>query len=172
MFRLTLRLALLLSVFAGAATARAQTAVYAALTTSIDSGSVKTDTSINAKLRQSVKLPDGSKLPAGAILVGHITSVKDGENSSISFVFDKITFDDTTLNVKVEIRRLDDPPINADDTDEDSHDIKKDGKLVSKIRNVTLEPSAGDDSATVSTKGKSVRLESNTLLGCLISVKA
>lgn len=148
----------------------AQTAVYAALTTSIDSSSIKVDAPINARLRQTVKLADGSKLPAGALLSGHITSVKDGENSSIAFVFDRITADEKTIQVKVVVRRLDDPPLNADDTDEDARDIKKDGKLVSKLRNVTLDPSSGSDSATISAKGKSVRLESRTLLGCLITV--
>ncbi|MBS1815430.1 MAG: hypothetical protein JSS87_11180 [Acidobacteria bacterium] len=172
MFKLTTRIALLLAAFTLATVAYAQTAVYAQLNTSLDSGSSKVNDTVSAKLRQSIKLPDGTKVPSGALLTGHVTSVKDGENSSLSFVFDKLVFDDTTMPVQVVVRRLDEAPINSEDTDEDSRQIKKDGKPVSKLHNIDLEAPNASDSATVASKGKSVRLEYKTLLGCMITAGA
>ena len=172
MFRITARIALLLAACTLATVAYAQTAVYAQLNTSLDSASAKVGDTVSAKLRQSIKLADGTKIPGGALLTGHVTAVKNGENSSISFVFDKLVFEETTMPVHVVVRRLDDAPPNADDTSEDSRNIKKDGTPVSKLHNVELETPNSGDSATIANKGKSVRLEYHTLLGCIISAGA
>lgn len=172
MLKFMSRIALLLAACTFATAAYAQTAVYAELNTSLDAGSAKVNDTVSAKLRQSIKLADGTKVPGGALLTGHVTAVKDGENSSISFVFDKLVYDGNTLDVHVVVRRLDAAPLNAEDTSEDSRNIKKDGKPVSKLHNVDLEAASNSDSATISAKGKSARLEYHVLLGCLVSTAA
>jgi len=169
MLRLTTRLALLLAVFTFAAVGYAQSAVYAALNTSLDSSSTKVGDTVSAKLRSSVKLPDGTKLPQDTVLTGHVTAVKAENPDSIAFVFDKAVNEDGTIDVHVVVRRLDIPPVNSEDTNDDPRDIKKDGPLVSKLRNITLQSASENESAVVVGKGKSLRLEYKTLLGCLIS---
>lgn len=171
MFKRCISALFLIAVFfsLGVVTAVAQSAVYAELKTALDTKTAKVDEPISAKLRQSVKLTDGTELPKGALITGHVTAVKDGEGASLTLVFDKAVDGDNTRSISVVIRRLDEAPVNSQDTDDDSRAIKPTGPTVSKLRGLSLEAGSAPVSGTVTSKSKSLRLEYNTLLGCMVS---
>lgn len=154
----------------GVVTAAAQNAVYVELKTSLDTKTAKVDDPISGKLRQNVKLSDGTQLSKGALITGHVAAVKDGEGASLTLVFDKAVEGENTRAINVAIRRIDEAPVNSQDTDDDSRQIKTSGPTVSKLRGITLEAgSAPGSSGTIMSKSKSLRLEYNTLLGCVVS---
>lgn len=144
--------------------------VYAELKTPIDARTAKVGDSVSAKLRDSVRFKSGEPLPEGALLTGNIVTV-DPSGASVAIVLNRIQFDGHEPSaVSVTIRRVDDAPINNDDTPENSKDIKTSGEPVSKLRGVTLASSSdGSASGVFSSKSKSLRLEYRTLLGCIIS---
>lgn len=160
---------LAIAMLLGSVAAHAQTAVYAMLTTSLDSKTAKVNDNVSAKLRQSVKLPDGTKLSEGSLITGHVAAVKD-DPGSITLVFDKAVDDDVTRDIHITILRLEEGPVNADDTNENPRDIGKSGTGVSKLHGLTLQAGDGKEtSGVISAKEKNVRLEYKTLLGCMIS---
>jgi hypothetical protein len=75
------------------ASAAQATSVSAELTKKIDSKDAKVGDEVAAKTTAEVRLADGTKLPKGSKLVGHVTDVQakshDNHDSHVAFAFDR-----------------------------------------------------------------------------------
>lgn len=171
-----------LVLFSGMAAlnAKAQSAgtpVYVELRSTIDSNTAKVNDIVHGGLRQTVKLSNGTVLPQGATLSGHVVSVSNQgakvADGSISIVLDKVILaDNTNIPVQATILRIQDAPLSADDTDDNPKDIKP-ATAVSKLRGVTLTLGTTPEvSGILTSKGKDLRLEYHTLLGCILTVRS
>ena len=86
----------------------AGTVLPARLNSSLDSQKSKPGHVITARIMQDVPLPAGSKIPAGARVIGHITNVEPAASggASLSLQFDTVKFAGRSLPVTLDLRAL------------------------------------------------------------------
>jgi hypothetical protein len=85
------------------------TILPARLNSSLSSRSAKPGQLITARIMQDVPLPDDAKIPAGAMLIGKVTSVQPALGSSggsISLVFDTLRIPHENIRLTVHLRAL------------------------------------------------------------------
>jgi len=76
------------------------------LNASLNSGKVKAGQIITARVVQDVPLSSGSKIHAGAKVIGHVTDVKQGNGAQVSFRFDAVDISRQRIPVTTDLRAL------------------------------------------------------------------
>lgn len=99
-----------------AATLPASTTLPVVLTTSIEAGKARVNDPVWAKTMQVVLLPDGERIPKGAIVTGHIVASRAFAfdkspyakqiPSVLAVLFDKVTFKQTVYEAHLQTRAL------------------------------------------------------------------
>jgi hypothetical protein len=92
------------------------TAIPVVFTQSIDASKAKVGDAVTAKTIQIVSLPDGSKLPKGATVLGHVTAAHAfsfdptpyaaQQPSFLSVQFDRVVLKGATIPVSVSVRAM------------------------------------------------------------------
>jgi hypothetical protein len=172
---IAIALALTVSAMAQDAPQGAETghliAATAALQTSINAKTAKVGDFVTAKLAGSVQIPDGTKLPRGTVLLGHIDQVQAVENSGTSTVvltFDKaqpkdgqvIPIKSTIVGVSTDGGDLNAPPLNPQLQFEEEPTSKHGYSLTSDMQS--------SNSVVLKASGKNVHFKQGTKLAFAI----
>ncbi len=76
------------------------------LDSSLNAGKMKTGQVIAARVAQDIPLPSGSKIPAGAKLIGHVTHVSRGNGAQVSARFDTLVISGRRIPITTDLRAL------------------------------------------------------------------
>jgi hypothetical protein len=76
------------------------------LNSSLNSRKVKDGETISARVAQDVPLSSGSKIHAGATVIGHVTEVKSGKPAQLSVRFDTLVISGRRISVTTHLRAL------------------------------------------------------------------
>jgi hypothetical protein len=77
------------------------------LNSSLNSRKIRAGKEISARVMENVPLAGGSKIRAGAKVIGHVTDVKnDAHDTQVSFLFDKVVIGRHSIPVTTNLRAL------------------------------------------------------------------
>ena len=79
------------------------------LSSTLDARHDQPGEAISGKIMQDVPLPDGTKIPRGAKVTGHVVSVSTasaGSPSQLTLKFDQVRFDDKRIAIAPQLRAL------------------------------------------------------------------
>jgi hypothetical protein len=85
------------------------TVLAARLNTTLSTKKTKTGQVVKARIMQDVPLPDGRKIPAGALLVGHVTGINaasTGTEASISLRFESLRIPHEQILLSLRLRAI------------------------------------------------------------------
>jgi hypothetical protein len=76
------------------------------LNSSLNSGKLEIGQAVTARLVQDVPLPSGSKIRAGAKVIGHVTDIKRENGAQVSVRFDTLVVSDRRIPITTDLRAL------------------------------------------------------------------